>query len=202
MESNQSSNHQLTRQERRELRRQEMKGATPSQKQKGKRIMFWIITLVVIAAVAYGLILASRKASLSEANRPGQAFAIQGQEHIAAGADHVGYNSNPPTSGPHYAAPANWEVYQNELPDEQLVHNLEHGGIWISYKGINATTTTALENIAKSQTKIIVTPRSKNDAPIILASWGRLQKLETFDEKAILDFIRMNKGRSPEPLAP
>ena len=108
MESNQFSKNQLTRQERRELQRQEMKNTAPSQRQKGKRIVFWIITLAVIAAVAYGLVLASKKASLNEVNRPGQAFTIQGQEHIVAEADHVAYNSNPPTSGPHYAAPANW----------------------------------------------------------------------------------------------
>src|SRR3989344_5078 len=54
---------------------------------------------------------------------------------VAVGASHEAYNSNPPTSGPHYEQPSRWGVSQAELPDEQLIHNLEHGGIWISYVG-------------------------------------------------------------------
>ncbi len=131
----------------------------------------------------------------------GQSYPIQGQDHIEVGATHAPYNSNPPTSGPHYVLPAKWGVYQTELPDEQLVHNLEHGGIWISYKNIDAKTKTALEKIARSQPKIIMTPRANDDAPIVLASWGRLQTSQTYDEKGILAFIEANKNQSPEPLA-
>ena len=43
------------------------------------------------------------------------------------------YNSNPPTSGPHYAQ---WEkpgIYNRVLEDGKLVHSLEHGYIIISY---------------------------------------------------------------------
>ncbi len=33
------------------------------------------------------------------------------------------------------------------------------------------------------------------------ASWGRLEKLNSFDETKIVDFINANKNKSPEPLA-
>jgi len=160
--------------------------------------MKWTIGIVVVIITGYGLTLLVRQ---DKQPRPGEAFAIQGQEHIAVGASHPEYNSNPPTSGWHYGQPANWGVYQSELPDEQVLHNLEHGGIWISYKDIDDTAKTALEKIAKSNSKVIVTPRSKNDAPIVLASWGRLQKLQTLDKQAILAFIEANSNKSPEPFA-
>ena len=139
--------------------------------------------------------------SQPEKSRSGVAIPILGQEHIPVGASHPPYNSNPPTSGWHYAEPAPWGMHQNELPDEQLIHNLEHGGIWISYVGIDDATKSALEKIATSQIKVVIEPRAKNDAPIILASWGRLLKLERFDEEAVLDFIKANRNRSPEPFA-
>ena len=160
--------------------------------------MKWTIGIVVVIITGYGLTLLVRQ---DKQPRPGEAFAIQGQEHIAVGAGHPEYNSNPPTSGWHYAQPANWGVYQTELPDEQVIHNLEHGGIWISYTGIDDATKTALEKIAKSNSKVIVTPRSKHDAAIVLASGGRLQKLQTLDEQAILAFIDANSNKSPEPFA-
>src|SRR3989339_880389 len=157
--------------------------------------MKWTIGIAVVIITGYGLTLLVRQ---GQQPRPGEEVAIQGQEHIAVGASHPEYNSNPPTSGWHYVQPANWGVSQTELPDEQVIHNLEHGGIWISYTGIDDATKTALEKIAKSNSKVIVTPRSKNDAAIVLASWGRLQKLQTLDEQAILAFIDANSNKSPE----
>ncbi|GEM_PF-44778 len=134
--------------------------------------------------------------------RPGFEIPIMGREHIAVGAVHPPYNSNPPTSGWHYPKPAPWGVYEQELPDEVVIHNLEHGGIWISYKDIDAETKSKLKAIAaRNPGSVIVVPRSKNDTKIALASWGRLQNMEAFNEKAILDFITENKNRSPELLA-
>lgn len=198
METEQSQN--LSKQERRELREQEKQKLYESQKRKRliRKIAIWAIIILVVGASGYGLYyLASRP----EKPRPGQAFPILGQEHIAIGASHPPYNSNPPTSGPHYAQPADWGVYQQELPDEQLVHNLEHGGIWISYKDIDPKTKSDLEAIGKRYPgSVVVTPRPANDAKIVLASWGRLEKLESFDETEIVDFINANKNKSPEPL--
>ncbi len=192
-------NKQITRQERRELEREQRKNEkrSPARNGKTKRILFWVISLLITTGIIYLLVIALK----NQKPRPGEAVAIQGQEHILVGASHIEYNSNPPTSGPHYEGPAKWGVSQIELPDEQLIHNLEHGGIWISYKDIDEATKRALEEIAKSGLKIILTPRAKNDAPIALASWGRIQKLQSFDRQVILDFIKANTNKSPEPFA-
>lgn len=132
----------------------------------------------------------------------GQAFESQGQTHIKVGDSHPSYNSNPPTSGWHWAQPANWGVYSSPPVDEQAVHNLEHGGIWISYKGIDEQTKANLEKIAKANSgSVILSPRDANDAKIILAAWMRLEKLDSYDEAKILEFIQQNKNKSPEPLA-
>ncbi|MDZ4286149.1 MAG: DUF3105 domain-containing protein [Candidatus Sungbacteria bacterium] len=64
---------------------------------------------------------------------PGEIFVSQGQEHVPLTNEFI-YNSNPPTSGPHYAQAANWEIYDYEVNDKIFIHNLEHGGIWISYR--------------------------------------------------------------------
>ncbi len=132
----------------------------------------------------------------------GQVFENQGQTHIKVGENHPAYNSNPPTSGWHYVVPADWGVYEKALVDEQALHNLEHGGIWISYKDIDAETKANLENIAKANPgSVIMSPRDTNDAKIILSSWTRLEKLDSYDQVKILDFISRNKNKSPEPLA-
>ena len=166
--------------------------------QQSKKITQWIIGIAAVAGAVYGLSVFPRQV---KKERPGEVFSIQGEQHIAIGAMHPAYNSNPPTSGWHYSEPADWGVYENELPDEQILHNLEHGGIWISYKGIDDAAKAELEKIAKTNSKVIIAPRSANDVSIALVSWGRLQKLEQFDETAVMNFIKANRNKSPEPFA-
>lgn len=132
----------------------------------------------------------------------GEEFAIIGRDHVAEGTSITDYNSNPPTSGPHWPRPAEWGFYDEQLADEQLVHNLEHGGIWISYKSKDALIQEPLRALAQDYPNaVIVTYRPENDALIAVASWGRLMKLNQYDENLIKKFIQANVNNAPEPLA-
>ena len=163
-----------------------------------KKSIPWIITILIIWGIVFVIKAPNKKATVAI----GDSYPSLGQDHIDVGTKHVAYNSNPPTSGPHYATPAKWGLYQNEIADETMIHNLEHGGIWISYKDVDADTISKIESLAKAHTyKIIVTPRANNDAKIVLASWTRLMKLDKFDEDTILNFIKSNLNKSPEPNA-
>lgn len=161
-----------------------------------------IIVVVVVAVIGLGFFLF--KQSEVPKDRPGTAIPILGAEHIDQGSkNHPPYNSNPPTSGWHWPQPAPWGAYDTPLDDEQAIHNLEHGGIWISYKpAVDADTVTKLKDFARRYRKIIVSPRDANDANIALVSWGRLQNLDQYDETAILKFIDANYNKAPEPGAP
>ena len=188
----------LSKKERREIQREERTSIDETHRRKeiAKRWSMRVSILVAVVGVIGGVVyLIQPTAEL------GQSFPNQGQDHIAVGALHADYNSNPPTSGPHYADPAAWGVYEKELPDEQLVHNLEHGGIWISYSSVDVDTKIKIEAFAKAYpNKMIVTPRAKDTTKIALASWTRLLTLDQFDEERIVAFIKANKNKSPEPM--
>tara|TARA_B100000508_G_scaffold36168_2_gene27991 strand:+ start:5625 stop:6224 length:600 start_codon:yes stop_codon:yes gene_type:complete len=190
----------LTKKERNEQKRME------KQKEREQRIRMkkiksasvWIIVIALLVGVFYWLVQTIQK---SNANRPGEVIAIMSEEHINAGQEGGPYNSNPPTSGPH-AGPAPWGFSANEIPDKNAIHNLEHGGIWISYKNLDDESISALEAIGNQNSRsVIVSPREANDANIAVASWGRLMKLDSVDEERIVEFIQKNKNRSPERLA-
>ncbi|MBI5356618.1 DUF3105 domain-containing protein [Candidatus Collierbacteria bacterium] len=87
----------------------------------------FILLLVVISAG--GIFILTRKPKAVEGI---ETFPSQGRNHVPAGT--IGeYNSNPPTSGPHYTQ---WEkpgIYNKVLPDGNLIHSLEHGYVIISY---------------------------------------------------------------------
>ena len=115
------------------------------------------------------------------------------------------YNSNPPTSGKHWSdgqAPVARGVYEQEFPDEALVHNLEHGEIWISYQpDIPDNIKEELRAIARDSYKVVLTPRAKNDTDIAVAGWGRLDKFNlegALDRGRIEDFIQRYRNKGPE----
>lgn len=192
----------LTKRQRREQRRRqrEERQGTEQSKNARRRALKWTGRLLLLGLASYGLFLLIARATTP---RPGESVLVQGRTHIAVGSPRPEYNSNPPTSGPHYAQPEDWGVYQRELADENVVHSLEHGGIWISYRpDIDEETKKKLEAIGRRYSgSVIVSPRSANDAPIALASWGRLDNLNSFDENRIVEFVKRNKNKSPEALA-
>lgn len=63
---------------------------------------------------------------------PGQVFKDLGREHVNIGTQ-VDYNSNPPTSGPHYPDWVRYGIYDAPKDDRNLVHSEEHGYIIMSY---------------------------------------------------------------------
>lgn len=56
----------------------------------------------------------------------------EGNNHVSTDTD-VEYRANPPTSGDHYAVPAEDGAYTETPPSEALVHTLEHGRIFIQF---------------------------------------------------------------------
>lgn len=184
----QSNNEYFAKKEQREkeAQRQETKR---KMRKTGRAIIYLAVLFLVISGIYK---LATRKAVPS----PGQFFEAQSREHIGAGAQHPAYNSNPPTGGWHYNAPAKTGVYDVELPDEQIIHNLEHGHIWFAYKPDSAKDQVdKLAEIAKDYgARIIMTPRAANDSPIAIAAWQYLLKMDVVDEPSIRKFVAAHRN--------
>ncbi len=167
--------------------------------------------LLLVGAIVIGLVLYTRTQNDREFQRllVPEELAIQGKQISLLEADHVpegtvvsDYNSNPPTSGSKYPSPAGWGSYDFPIKDEVAVHNLEHGGIWITYKGVDEGTRTELEKIASFYNQaVILSSRMENENKIALASWGRLDSFDEFDKERIELFIRSNVNNSPEKLS-
>jgi hypothetical protein len=123
---------------------------------------------------------------------------------------HEPYNSDPPTSGPHYDQTVEAGVYLEQIPDEYLVHNLEHGYVIIWYDCTALSEDECAELVAGMLNvfeafdgyKVIGVPRLGMQTPIALTSWGRLARLETWDEAFVIDFIETYQNQAPEPDAP
>ncbi len=189
-----------------ELRRESEQKAGVAQKFRN-----WGLIASVIVLVAVGYIQLTKKSpeqvafeqEVKTISLDGkiEEFPIEGRDHVSAGTG-VDYKTNPPTSGGHLAEAEKWGVYNKEVDDKVGVHNLEHGGIWISYKDINDEDRTILEQIGRSNSQsVIVSPRPANDNKIVIASWGRMMQLEATEKALIQKYIDTYKNQSPEKLA-
>lgn len=132
--------------------------------------------------------------------------------HIAPESDPGEYNSDPPTSGLHYASEAEAGFYDENIytyPAGYLVHNLEHGYVifWYNCDLVSETECTDLKTQIRTVMdelggfKLIAYPWPSLDVPVAVTSWTRLQKFETFDPEQAKAFYRANLNRAPEPNA-
>lgn len=176
---------------------------TTSQNQKLYRNLTWLGGALVAIGVIVGLVLLVQS-NVALAGAPGERIPIQGADHIAPGQAHAAYNSDPPTSGPHYVDTLDAGFYETPQLDELLVHNLEHGHVIISYdcRGLTDCDTTKqqLRSIfnAYDGWKVTVVPRENKDAAIALTAWGWLDKMDSFDEDRIRKFIDAWRDKGPE----
>ncbi|HEY5731605.1 MAG TPA: DUF3105 domain-containing protein [Anaerolineales bacterium] len=143
----------------------------------------------------------------------GEAVPEMAVSHIELDTDPGEYNSDPPTSGSHYGQEAEAGFYETNIytyPAGYLVHNLEHGYIifWYNCDLLDNTGCDELKSQIRSvmdelgNTKIIAYPWPSIDVPLVMTSWTRLQKFESFDADAAKAFYRANLNRAPEPGAP
>ncbi len=111
----------------------------------------------------------------------------------------VEYSTSPPTSGDHWKLPARCGFYEEGLPDEQIVHNLEHGNIVVSYNLSSDEKVDqlkdALDGIGLSS--IWGVTRSYDKIPsgtISLAAWGVMDTMEEVDSERINTFFETYSG--------
>ena len=103
------------------------KGGSPTRKTSSRqnqrlyRNLTWLGGALVAIGVIVGLALLVQS-NVALAGAPGERIPIQGADHIARGQVHAAYNSDPPTSGPHYVDTVDAEFYETPQLDEMLVN--------------------------------------------------------------------------------
>ena len=147
----------------------------------------------------------------------GEDVALMPATHIAEGSDPGVYNTDPPTSGPHYPGEYDARFYEEaDLPglptfhEGYLVHNLEHGYVifWYNCAAVASLNCATLKQGIRTVmaqfdgVKLIAFPRPSLASPLVMTTWGRMRSFDAFDASVAADFIRRNRNRAPEPNAP
>ncbi len=112
----------------------------------------------------------------------------------------VEYNTVPGTSGDHWARWSECGFFEEELPDERVVHNLEHGNIVVSY---NLTTPEEIDALREvfddiGLTNIHGVARAYQKIPegsVALAAWGVSDEMVGVDADRIKKFFDTYAGK-------
>ncbi len=158
--------------------------------------------LAVVALIVTTVVLTPQPPSYT----PGSdGAAIEGVETFENDAGHVTgqvtYEQTPPAGGPHNAAWLNCGVYDQPVPDENAVHSLEHGAVWITYDPSLSDEDVSALRAKLPSTHVILSPFEDLPTPVVLSAWNTQLQLDDVDDERITAFIEeyWQSENVPEP---
>ena len=128
-----------------------------------------------------------------------ETFTIDGNDHVDTD---VVYPQSPPVGGNHSARWQTCGFYTEPVKNENAVHSLEHGAVWITFDpGLPADEITKLGALAKGQSHVLVSPYPGNPAPVVASAWGLQMKFGRSVDPGIAAFVKayQNGPQTPEP---
>ncbi len=119
--------------------------------------------------------------------------------------DNATYTEDPPTGGDHNPVWLNCDFYDVPVPNQNAVHSLEHGVVWLTHDpDLPADQLAQLRDLFDSRPdRIIVSPYPGLDAPIVAVAWERRLAVDRADDPRLQQFIDtfVNGPQAPEPRA-
>jgi putative peptide zinc metalloprotease protein len=131
-----------------------------------------------------------------------ESFAITERTHVLRP---VSYPQDPPVGGDHAPIWQNCGFYDIPVRNENAVHSLEHGAVWITYRpDLPEEQIDALRNLAHRQSYVLVSPYPDLPAPVVASAWGKQLRLESGDDPRLDEFVRAFRlgHQAPEAGAP
>lgn len=129
---------------------------------------------------------------------PGQGH----QEGEIAHADEV------PAGGVHNPEWQNCGIYAEPVREENVIHSMEHGGVWLAYRpDLPTDQVETLRNLVrqersrKSEPLVVLAPKPDLSVPIVATAWRVQLKLDNASDERLGQFLqRYQRGPfTPEP---
>jgi hypothetical protein len=134
-------------------------------------------------------------------------FAEPDHQHVTGT---VNYDRTPPAGGPHDGVWLNCGVYSRPVRNENAVHSLEHGAVWITYRpGASSSQVRALRRFVEghysgTERYLILSPYPGLPAPVVASAWGAQLRLRDPRDARLGEFVARfaGAGQGGEPGGP
>jgi hypothetical protein len=115
----------------------------------------------------------------------------------------VDYDQAPPVGGDHDEVWLNCDAYDVPVPDENAVHALEHGVVWLAHDpDLPAADVEVLHDLhADRPDRLIVSPYPDLEAPVVAVAWGRRLEVDAAEDPRLEEFVEtyVDGPDAPEP---
>ncbi len=156
--------------------------------------------IVAIGAVALLVIYAVYASVTSTDGIAGlELFGPQVREHST---EEVDYTYIPPVGGTHSNAWQNCGIYDEPVADENAVHSMEHGAVWIAYQpDLAEGEVEQLRNLARGRRYVLLSPYEALPSPVVASAWGTQLALDEANDGRLRDFLAeyVQGSQTPEP---
>ena len=172
--------------------------AERQRKQTTMRTVAIAVAAIALVAIVGFFFLNRQQASLAVPEGI-QDYAYQGAQHSQ---DPVTYTENPPVGGVQNPVWQNCGYYAFPVANENAVHSLEHGAVWITYQpDLPADQVQKLKELAEGQSFILVSPMDDLPSPVVASAWNHQLQLQSADDPGLEQFIRLYRlsKDAPEP---
>ena len=169
-------------------------------RERRRRIITWggvALAVVIVALVAFVII--SKVRSTESPIAGVQSFDNLQRTHVTTA---VTYPQTPPVGGPHDPVWQNCGYYSKPVRNENGVHVLEHGAVWITYRpDLPADQIDQLRQLARGQTYILVSPYPNLPASVVASAWGKQVQLDSASDSRLNQFVKSFRlgPQTPEP---
>jgi hypothetical protein len=115
-----------------------------------------------------------------------------------------------PAGGVHNSAWQNCGIYDEPVREENVVHSLEHGAVWLAYQpDLPADQVETLRQLVRSERTrqgeplVVLAPKPQLESPIVATAWRVQLELDSAGDKRLAAFVDeyQRSPLTPEPQA-
>ena len=172
-----------------------------------RRRPLWAGLWTAVAAAVLALVLVTVLGKGSGLPVGTRTFAENNHTHVVGS---VRYDRTPPVGGAHNAVWLNCGIYPQPVANENAVHSLEHGAVWITYRpNLSPTEVASLQLFVSSnydgyQRYLVLSPYPNLPAPVVASAWGAQLRLKRASDPRLKAFVThfIGGAQGGEPGAP
>ena len=195
----------------RKSRIDEMRRADRARERRNRIITIALSTVIVTGLVGWGAYYINSANEKDEQQAAAAKKPVSGektwdkkkltQNHVKGTVD---YPMNPPVGGDHNQAwmTCDGTVYTKAIANENAVHSLEHGAVWVTYndKATDADIKTLSDKVSKTP-YTLMSPDEDQSGPITLSAWGRQLTVDKASDPRVEQFLTkyVQGSQTPEP---
>lgn len=114
----------------------------------------------------------------------------------------IEYPDPPPVGGPHNPCWGTWGVHAEPLPDDNWVHNLEHGGVILLYNCTEdcSADIAELADFVGSHRRTLLTEYDVLPHRYAAVAWGYRIQMDTLDIGVLDAFYALHFDEAPESI--